>query len=134
MVIDKSTARKEHFKIGQTVGVQAEGRCGSLRISGIVKFGSVSTIGGATLSGFDLRTAQALFGKRGRLDEIAVAAEAGGEDEQLVKEIEGVFRRLPRSRRPGAGEGGRQGDQRFISFLRRSSSPSAGSPSSSAAS
>ena len=64
VVIDKSTASKEHFTIGQVVGVQAQGPVERLRVSGIVKFGSVSTIGGATLSGFDLPTAQQLFAKR----------------------------------------------------------------------
>src|SRR5262245_41196247 len=58
VVIDESTAGKEDFKIGQIVGVQAEGPVRRVRISGFVKFGSVSTIGGATLAGFDLPTAQ----------------------------------------------------------------------------
>jgi len=91
VVIDESTANKEHFKIGQSVGVQADGPAQRLRISGFVRFGSVSTIGGATLSGFDLPTAQKLFDKPGRLDEIAVASKAGVTDEQLVGELQGVL-------------------------------------------
>ncbi len=91
VVIDESTAKKEHFKIGQSVGVQAEGPARRLRISGFVRFGSVSTIGGATLSGFDLPTAQELFDKPGRLDEIAVAAKPGVTDEQLVGGLQGVL-------------------------------------------
>jgi putative ABC transport system permease protein len=91
VVIDKSTAGKEHFKIGQSVGVQAEGPSRTLRISGFVRFGSVSTIGGATLSGFDLPTAQELFDKRGRLDEIAVASKPGVSDDQLVNALQGVL-------------------------------------------
>jgi putative ABC transport system permease protein len=91
VVIDESTAKKEHFKIGQSVGLQAEGPARRLRISGFVRFGSVSTIGGATLSGFDLPTAQELFDKRGRLDEIAVAAKPGVTDERLVGELQGVL-------------------------------------------
>ena len=87
VVVDKSTAGKEGFKVGQTVGVQAEGAARKLRISGFVRFGSVSTIGGATLAGFDLPTAQALFGKHDRLDEIAVAAKQGVSDEQLVRQL-----------------------------------------------
>ena len=88
VVVDESTARKEHFKLGQMVGVQAEGAARTLRISGLIRFGSVSTIGGATLAGFDLPTAQALFDKRGRLDEIAVAAKPGVSDERLVRELQ----------------------------------------------
>lgn len=41
VVVDKSTASKEHFRIGQVVGVQAESAVQRLRISGIVRFGSV---------------------------------------------------------------------------------------------
>ena len=136
VVIDESTAKKEHFKIGQSVGVQAEGPARRLRISGFVRFGSVSTIGGATLSGFDLPTAQELFDKRGRLDEIAVAAKPGVADEQLVSERPGSVaadrpgqdrrRNRPKTTRPRRTASSRS--------CAASCSPSAGSPSSSAAS
>ena len=55
-------------------------------ISGLVRFGdSLSTIGDATLAGFDLPTAQRLYGKVGRLDEIAVASSPDvSEPEQLA--------------------------------------------------
>jgi putative ABC transport system permease protein len=87
VVVDKATADKEGMKLGQTVGVQAEGAAERLRISGFVNFGSVATIGGATLAGFDLPTAQRLFQKQGRLDEVAVAAKPGVTDAQLVREL-----------------------------------------------
>jgi putative ABC transport system permease protein len=87
VVIDKATADKEDFKIGRRVGVQAEGPAQKLRISGFVRFGSVSTIGGATLAGFNLPTAQELFGKRGRLDEISVAAKPDISDTELVQAL-----------------------------------------------
>ena len=119
VVIDESTANKEHFKIGQSVGVQAEGPAQRLRISGFVRFGSVSTIGGATLSGFDLPTAQELFDKRGRLDEIAVAANPGVTDEQLVGELQGV---LPQTAQVKTAAQQAKDDAAetngFISFLR----------------
>jgi putative ABC transport system permease protein len=88
LVVDQSTADKEHFRLGESIGVQAEGAAQRLRISGFVRFGSVSTIGGATLAGFDLATAQELFRKRGRLDEIAVAARPGVSDKELVRDLE----------------------------------------------
>jgi putative ABC transport system permease protein len=119
VVIDESTANKEHFKIGQSVGVQAEGPARRLRISGFVRFGSVSTIGGATLSGFDLPTAQELFDKRGRLDEIGVAAKPGVSDEQLVGELQGV---LPQTAQVKTAAQQAKDDAAetngFISFLR----------------
>ena len=94
VVIDGSTADKEGFVVGDTVGVQGRGPVEQLRISGIVKFGSVSTIGGATLAGFDLPTAQRVFDMQGKLDEIAVAAKAGVSDEQLAQALGDI---LPRN-------------------------------------
>ena len=77
LVVDQSTADKKDLKVGQTIGVQVEGPLEQLRISGLVKFGSVSSIGGATLAGFDLATAQRLFDKEGKLDQIRAAAKPG---------------------------------------------------------
>jgi putative ABC transport system permease protein len=91
VVVDASTADKEGFQVGDTVGVQGAGRVQELDISGIVKFGSVSTIGGATLAGFDLPTAQRIFAKEGKLDEIAVAARSGVSDEQLVQDLRPIL-------------------------------------------
>ena len=120
VVVDKSTASKEHFKVGQVIGVQATGPVEKLRISGIVKFGSVSTIGGATLSGFDLPTAQKLFAKPGRLDEIAVAAVQGVSKTTLSSEIRRI---LPpstqvRTAQAQSHEDAKETDS-FISFLQK---------------
>jgi len=51
VVIDKAMADKEDFKIGDAIGVQAEGPVHRLRISGIVKFGTVATIGALAARG-----------------------------------------------------------------------------------
>jgi putative ABC transport system permease protein len=91
VVVDEATADKEKLKVGETIGVQGDGPVQRLRISGIVRFGSVSTIGGATLAAFDLPTAQRIFDKEGKLDEIAVAAEPGIPEAELVEEIEQVL-------------------------------------------
>ena len=91
VVIDTGVADKEDYEIGDTIGVQAEGPVERMRISGIVKFGSEISIGGATLAGFDLSTAQRLFEKDGKLDEIAIAAEPGVSDAQLTAELEAVL-------------------------------------------
>ncbi len=91
VVIDEGTADEEDFTIGETIGVQAEGPVERLRVAGIVRFNSDLSIGGATLAGFDLPTAQRLFKKQGKLDEIAVAASADTTDEQLVRNISAVL-------------------------------------------
>jgi putative ABC transport system permease protein len=91
IIIDKATADKEGFEVGETVGVQVEGPIERLRISGLMQFSSGLSLGGATLAGFDLPTAQALMGKRGRLDEIAVAARPDVTDDELASRIQEVL-------------------------------------------
>jgi putative ABC transport system permease protein len=120
VVVDKSTASKEDIKVGQVIGVQAVGPVERLRVSGIVKFGSVSTIGGATLSGFDLPTAQHLFGKPGKLDEIAVAANQGVSDPKLLAEIRRVIPpgTQARTAQSQSREDSKETDS-FISFLQK---------------
>jgi putative ABC transport system permease protein len=119
VVIDKSTADKKDLAVGSSIGVQIEGPVETLRISGIVKFGSVSSIGGATLAGFDLPTAQKLFGKEGKLDQIRVAGKPGVASSRLVSEIAKI---LPpnvqvRTGSAQAAEDAKSTDE-FISFLR----------------
>ena len=91
VVIDTGTAKDEKFEIGETIGVQAEGAVERLRVSGFVRLDAPISIGGATLAGFDLPTAQRLFEKEGKLDEIAVAASAGTTDEQLIRNLESAL-------------------------------------------
>ena len=118
VVIDEATARKKKLDVGQIVGVQAQGPVEKFRISGHVKFGAVDTIGGATLAGFDLPTAQRLFDKRGRLDQIRVAAKSGVPPAKLLAEIRAV---LPPGTQVRSGASQATSDaketNRFLSFL-----------------
>ncbi len=91
VVIDEGTANKKDFAVGQTIGVQAEGPVQRLRISGLTKFGSDLSIGGATLAGFDLETAQRLFRKQGKFDEIAVASKPGVTDQELLSQVREIL-------------------------------------------
>jgi putative ABC transport system permease protein len=86
IVIDSSSARQGHFDVGNTIGASVEGPIKRYRIVGIAKFGSVDSLGGATIGIFDVKTAQALLGKLG-YDLIAVSARPGVSPEQLVGEI-----------------------------------------------
>jgi len=119
IVIDEATADKRRFRVGDTIGVQSEGPVQSYRISGIIRFGeSLSTIGDATLAGFDLPTAQRLYGKEGRLDEIAVASNPNVTSAQLLAALEDV---IPPTAQVRTGE--RQASEEasetneFITFL-----------------
>jgi putative ABC transport system permease protein len=120
VVIDEATADKEGFDVGETVGVQANGPVVKLELAGVVRFRSSITLGGATLAGFDLSTAQRLFQKEGKLDEIAVAAKPGVSDEELVAAIEPI---LPAQTQVRTGRGQAREDAaetgEFISFLQK---------------
>ena len=83
VVIDQATAQKKDLQVGQTVGVQANGPTLQLKISGLVHFGGAASLGGATLSGFDLPTAQRLFRRVGKLDQIRAKAKPGVSPAQL---------------------------------------------------
>jgi putative ABC transport system permease protein len=87
IAVDKSTADKQHFTVGQTVGAFGEGPIKDYRISGIVRFGSVGSIGKATITVFDLPTAQSLFNKLDKFDTIRVGANSGVSDAELVRQI-----------------------------------------------
>ncbi len=120
VVVDVSTAGKKDLAVGQTIGVQVEGPVETLRISGLVRFGAVSTIGGATLAGFDLPTAQSLFDKPGKLDQIRVAGKSGVSPAKLVAEISAV---LPPGTQVKSGSTQAASDSSdtssFISFLQK---------------
>ena len=91
VVVDRETASKEDLEVGDTIGVQAEGPVQRLRIAGIIQFSSGLTIGGATLAGFDLETAQRLMDKEGQLDEIAVAAKPGVTPQDLTEQTREIL-------------------------------------------
>ena len=120
VVIDRSTAKKQHFGVGDEIGVQAEGPIERFKISGLVKFGSGSaSLGGATLAGFDVPTAQRIFNKPNQFDEIDIAAKPNVSDEELVSQVKTI---LPANAevRTGAQQAAQDAKDTdsFISFLR----------------
>jgi putative ABC transport system permease protein len=88
VVIDAGTAKNEDYKVGDRILVAAEGPTKSYRVSGVAKFGSVDSIGGATFAVFDVPTAQNVLGKAGQLDQIFMAAKPGVSEDDLVKQAE----------------------------------------------
>ena len=56
-------------------------------ISGTVSFGSVDSLGFASIAAWDTKTAQTLLNREGRYDSIAVAAKNGTSPAQLVQAI-----------------------------------------------
>src|SRR5262249_18102017 len=91
IAIDKATASSKHFVVGDSIRVSALGPVRTFRITGIAKFASVDSLGGATMALFDLPTAQRLFHKEGQLDQIDVAAKPGVSTSTLVNDIKPVL-------------------------------------------
>ncbi len=120
VIVDKSTAGKKHLQVGQTIGVQSRGPVVKLRISGIAKYGAVSSIGGATLAGFDLATAQSLFDKKGKLDQIRIAKKSGVSEAKILAEVKSI---LPPGTRVRTGTAQASKDEEdingFLSFLQK---------------
>jgi putative ABC transport system permease protein len=92
VAIDEQTASSQHFGVGDHIGVIANGaRERRYRVSGVVDFGTSTSLAGGTISAFDLRTAQRLFGERGELDQIDVAARHGVATGALLAQIRSVL-------------------------------------------
>jgi putative ABC transport system permease protein len=88
VVMDKATATKYHYSVGDQVRVEL-GRSSpqSFRITGIVTFGDDNNLAGATLAGFYRPTAQSLFNARGVYDTINVLAKPGADNVALQRAI-----------------------------------------------
>jgi putative ABC transport system permease protein len=87
IAIDQKTANAKHFKAGDTIGVLTRGPIQRFRIVGTVRFGGVSSLGGATIAIFNLPTAQRIFNKVGKLDSIGIASKQNVTPDQLVAEV-----------------------------------------------
>jgi putative ABC transport system permease protein len=87
IVLDAGTASKQHFKVGDSIRVSGNGPAKPYTITGVAAFGSVDSLGSASMAIFDLPTAQALFEKEGQFDSISVKAKEGVSPAALAKEI-----------------------------------------------
>ena len=91
VVIDKATADKYHFRVGDKVRMLLAGPTRTFTITGIVTFGSDDNLVGATLAAFYLPTAQQLFGSVGHYDTINVLAKPGADNVALENQIRKVL-------------------------------------------
>jgi putative ABC transport system permease protein len=118
VVIDQATAHKKDLQVGQQIGVQANGPTIQMTISGLVHFGGAASLGGATLSGFNLPTAQRLFERVGKLDQIRAKAKPGVTPGHLAAQIRNV---LPRGTQVRTGQAQAKEDAKdtesFLNFL-----------------
>jgi putative ABC transport system permease protein len=91
VVMDKATATKYHFGLGDRVLVNLPIRPQTFTITGIVTFGADNNLAGVTLAGFDPATAQTLFGARGKYDTISVLAARGANTVRVQRAIAAIL-------------------------------------------
>ena len=118
VVIDAATAEDQDLAVGDTIGVAAAGPTERFRIAGIVGFGNVDSLGGATIAAFDLPTAQRVLRKHG-YDSISVAARHGTSVELLTSQLRPL---LPPTAQVTSASARAASDSKevstFISYLR----------------
>jgi putative ABC transport system permease protein len=84
--IDKAAADDADLELGDTIKLIGQGRLESFRLVGLTQLGDAS-FGGASIAQVTLPVAQRLTNKRGRLDQISVAADEGVSEEALKRRI-----------------------------------------------
>jgi putative ABC transport system permease protein len=87
VVLDKATADREGFGIGDSVTVLSKAAPRSMTVVGIATYGPIDGLPGTTLVATDTATAQELFAQPGTFDSIAVAAEPGVTPEELSRRV-----------------------------------------------
>src|SRR4051812_40757590 len=90
VAIDKGTADKEGWKVGDRIEVAGERGRSSYTLTGIAKYGDVKSIG-ASIAVMTLPEAQRVVGEVGRFDEIDVVTAPGTSAEQLVTRLRGTL-------------------------------------------
>ncbi|MFT3863907.1 MAG: ABC transporter permease [Solirubrobacterales bacterium] len=88
--IDKAAAESAGLAIGDTLKIAGAGRARSFKLVGLTELGQAS-FGGASIAQVTLPVAQALTQKRGELDQISVASDAGVTEQALKRRIEKVL-------------------------------------------
>jgi putative ABC transport system permease protein len=120
VVIDAGTAKRQHLRIGDSIGIVATGALRSYTIVGLAKWGNVESLGAATMAAFDLRTAQRLLHKRGEVDTIAFAAKPGAPPARARASVAAALAGTPTAVRTAADADpfDFKGLLRFVTFLR----------------
>ncbi len=77
VVVDKGTADKHHFNLGDSIQILFQGPPERFTIVGIVKFGKASGLGGATVAQFALPVAQQVLNRVGTFDAVNLLASPG---------------------------------------------------------
>jgi putative ABC transport system permease protein len=87
LVIDAGTARKQRYGVGDEIRVTTVGGTDSYRVSGIVSFGEVDSLGFGSIAAWDVPTAQRLLDREREYDSISIAAKDGTSPAELVRAV-----------------------------------------------
>ncbi|HET7574171.1 MAG TPA: ABC transporter permease, partial [Solirubrobacterales bacterium] len=88
--LDEAAAESSGLALGETIRLIGQGSARSFRLVGFTKLGGAS-FGGASIAQVTLPVAQRLTHKRGRFDQISVAAAGGVSSQTLKRRIEQVM-------------------------------------------
>jgi putative ABC transport system permease protein len=91
VAVDARTAKKQGFAIGDRVKILFEGPPRTFTVVGIMGFGEVDNLAGATFAGFDIPTAQEVLNRKDQYDSIDVVADDGVSQTQLRERIAAVL-------------------------------------------
>ena len=87
VVIDVGSADKKHYKVGDPIVIGTLGKKHTYRLTGTVSFGSVDSLGLASIAAWDVKTAQALFDREGKYDSLSVAATKDSSAAAVVRAV-----------------------------------------------
>jgi putative ABC transport system permease protein len=91
MMLDRETAEKGKYKIGESVRVTALSGTRQFTLVGIANYGDISSPGGATFALFDQPTASEFLLKPGFVDAILIQGDGTLSDEELAKAIDAAL-------------------------------------------
>jgi putative ABC transport system permease protein len=91
VALDATTAAEAGLKVGDEVQIVTPKGSDGFRVSGIVGLGQADTIGGATVTSFDLETAQRLFDREGLFDQIFIVGTEGASAASVAGQVQEVL-------------------------------------------
>lgn len=91
VVIDKGTADTNDFTVGDPVRVLTQAGSEEFTISGVATFGESNSLAGANIVLFETSVAQETVGKPGKFEQIAVVAQEGVSQQEVVDDIVAVL-------------------------------------------
>jgi putative ABC transport system permease protein len=119
VVIDKQTAGKAGYAVGDRIRVAGKEDAKEYELVGVATLGDVDSFGGASITLLTLDEARRVTRKQGRFDQISVAAAPGVTSEELTRRLK---QELPRSVEAQTGSENTQTQKddvgEFISILK----------------